>query len=79
MLKEFLDMTGLRTFFSQLQNLFATKDNVQTLKDTTDPLILDIDYESTGLVFDTTAIVDGSASSSGTIGTGVLGEMIIGS
>lgn len=75
MVKQFLDLTGLSTFFSQLKELFATKANVTEVKESTDPYIFEIDY--TELEFDTSLIVSGGASSSSLIGVGQVGFMII--
>ena len=76
MAKQFLDKVGLVTFLTQLNGLFATKDNVTDVKEATDPYIFDIDY--TKLEFNTDLIVSGEASSA-MLGTGQLGTMILGS
>ena len=44
MKKQFLDLTGLNTFLTQLKKLFATKEAVQEVKESTDPYIFEIDY-----------------------------------
>lgn len=63
MAKQFLDLAGLSTFFTQLKNIFATPDDVAAVTDAvaavtdaTDDYILNIDYEST-LAFDTKEII----------------------
>lgn len=76
MAKQFLDLTGLATFFTQLKGLFATKEAVAEVKTNTDPYIFDIDY--TKLEFNTDQIVSGDATSA-MLGTGQLGTMILGS
>lgn len=55
MAKQFLDLTGLSTFLTQLKELFATKGALLEVKERTDPYILDIDY--TVLEFDTAMII----------------------
>lgn len=74
--KQFLDLAGLKTFVKQLPSLFATKDAVAEVKAATDPYIFDIDY--TELEFNTDLIVSGEASSA-MLGTGQLGQMVLGS
>ena len=56
MAKQFLDLTGLSTFFTQLKGLFATKEDVIEVKTKTDSYIFDIDY--TILEFNTNLIVN---------------------
>lgn len=77
MAKQFLDKTGLATFLSQLNGLFATKNAVAEVKENTDPYIFDIDYD-TVLKFNTNQIVSGEASSA-MLGAGQLGTMVLGS
>lgn len=76
MAKQFLNKTGLSTFLTQLNGLFATKGAVTEVKTATDPYIFDIDY--TVLEFNTDQIVSGEASTA-MLGTGQLGTMILGS
>jgi hypothetical protein len=66
MAKQFLDSDGLKTFFTQLTGLFATKDAVNEVKATTDPYIFDIDYS---------AIMEDATSAE--IGVGEVGSLII--
>lgn len=75
MAKQFLDKNGLVTFLAQLKGLFATKKAVAEVKEETDPYIFDIDY--TEFEFDTNHIVSGETSSA-ILGTGVLGQMVLG-
>lgn len=56
MAKQFLNKTGLSTFLTQLNGLFATKGDVAQVEADTDIYILNIDYENT-LAFDTTEII----------------------
>lgn len=77
MVKQFLDKTGLKTFLTQLEGLFATKTAVTEVKTQTDPYIFEIDYD-TYLEFDTEQIISGEATSA-MLGTGQLGIMILGS
>lgn len=56
MAKQFLDSAGLATFLEQLRGLFATKAGVAEVKESTDPYIFDIDYD-TVLKFNTDQIV----------------------
>lgn len=46
MIKQFLDIIGLTTFFNQLSEMFATKSDTIALKEATDPYIFDIDYSA---------------------------------
>lgn len=55
MAKQFTDIIGLATFLTQLKELFATKEAVAEVKESTDAYIFDIDY--TTLEFDTSEIV----------------------
>ncbi len=55
MAKQFLDTTGLATFYTQLKGLFATKNAVSEVKTNTDDYVLNIDYSQ--IAFDTTEIV----------------------
>lgn len=55
MAKQFLDLTGLTTFLSQLKELFATKQAVADVESDTNTYILNIDYSA--LEFDTSEIV----------------------
>lgn len=77
MAKQFLDSNGLSTFLTQLKGLFATKAGVAEVKESTDPYIFDIDYD-TVLKFNTNQIVSGDTTSA-MLGTGQLGTMILGS
>lgn len=74
MAKQFLDLTGVKTFLAQLHNLFATKVAVTEVKSATDPYIFDIDYSL--LEFNTDLIISGNTSSP-LIGVGQVGYMII--
>ena len=74
MKKQFLDLTGLNTFLTQLKKLFATKEAVQEVKESTDPYIFEIDYSM--LQFNTDLIITGD-SSSPIIDVGQVGFMII--
>ena len=56
MAKQFLDLTGVATFLAQLKGLFATKEAVTEVKESTDTYVLSIDYENT-LAFDTQEII----------------------
>lgn len=77
MVKQFLDIIGLTTFFNQLSGIFATKSDTTTLKEATDPYIFDVDYD-TYLKFDTDYIISDDATSS-EIGVGEVNYMIIAS
>lgn len=52
----FLNLTGLTTFFNQLRSIFATDAEVAQVEADTDTYVLNIDYENT-LAFDTKEIV----------------------
>lgn len=52
----FLNLTGLTTFFNQLKQKFATASEVSAVEADTDTYVLNIDYEST-LAFDTREII----------------------
>lgn len=56
MAKNFLNLTGLTTFFNQLKSIFATEAEVAAVESDTDTYVLNIDYEST-LAFDTKEII----------------------
>lgn len=53
---EFLNLTGLTTFFNQLKQKFATTSEVSAVESDTDTYVLNIDYENT-LAFDTREII----------------------
>ena len=74
MKKQFLDLIGLKTFLAQLYSLFATKEAVHEVKESTDPYIFEIDYSM--LQFNTDLIITGD-SSSPIIDVGQVGFMII--
>lgn len=44
MAKQFLNNNGLETFFTKLKEIFATKNAVSEVKESTDPYIFEIDY-----------------------------------
>jgi hypothetical protein len=56
MAKQFLDLTGVTNFFEQLKGLFATKEAVTEVKESTDEYVFSIDYDNT-LAFDTKEII----------------------
>jgi hypothetical protein len=43
-MKQFLDLTGLTAFFTQLKELFATKEAVNTVEQDTNMYVTDVDY-----------------------------------
>lgn len=75
MAKQFLSFSGLSTFLTQLESVFAKKERVLEVKESTDPYIFDIDYSI--LKFNTSYIVSNSGTSS-MLNTAVLGQMVLG-
>lgn len=75
MAKQFLSFSGLSTFLTQLESVFAKKECVLEVKESTDPYIFDIDYSK--LKFNTDLIISGNTTS-GILGVGELGAMILG-
>ena len=70
-------LNNLQEFLSQMKNLFGTKELYDKHRNALNTYVLNIDYEN-DLKFDTDLIVSGGASS-GVMGVGQLGTMILGS
>ena len=56
MAKNFLNLPGLSTFFTQLKNIFATTSEITAVESDTDTYVFNIDYDS-ALAFDTSEII----------------------
>lgn len=70
-------LNNLKEFLSQMKGVFGKKEFAVKHRDALDTYILNIDYEN-DLAFDTDLIVSGGVSS-GVLGVGQLGTMILGS
>ena len=70
----FLDKAGLRTFLSQLKNIFGLKSDLDKNMEIRQQYLLEIDYEKE-LAFDTTWIVP--SNNSPYIGMAVVGQTYV--